>query len=259
MTALFKFLKAILENKRLLIELTKNDFKQKYVGNFLGIFWAIIQPLMTVLIFWFVFQVGFKSQPVENVPFILWLLSGILPWFFFAEAINSGTNTIFTNSFLVKKVVFQVSLLPIVPLLGALAVHLFFITFMFAIFISYGFQPEIYWLQVFYYLFCAFTLLIGMCWLTSSIIVFFKDMGQIVGILVQFGFWLTPIFWNINTIPKSYHWILNLNPVAYIINGYRDSMIHQTWFFERPALTIYFWAVTVFILIVGALTFKKLI
>ena len=71
---MFEFLKAVITNKQLLWSLTKNDFRQKYIGNFLGFFWAFIQPTATILIFWFVFQVGFKSQPVDNFPFILWLV-----------------------------------------------------------------------------------------------------------------------------------------------------------------------------------------
>ena len=101
------FLKAIFQNKALLWSLTKNDFKQKYLGNFLGVAWAFIQPTATIMIFWFVFQVGFKSQPVDDFPFILWLVAGMFPWFFFAEGLSTGTNSIVANSFLVKKVVFS--------------------------------------------------------------------------------------------------------------------------------------------------------
>lgn len=255
---MLNFLKAIFENKRILIELVKNDFKQKYIGNFLGMFWAFIQPTATIAIFWFVFQVGFKSQPVDNFPFILWLVVGMFPWFFFAEALTNGTNSVVANSFLVKKVVFRVSLLPIIPLLGAIMIHLFFVFFMYGMFIYYGYTPEVYWLQVYYYIFATVVLVLGISWLTSSIVVFFKDMGQLVGIVVQFGFWLTPIFWNISTIPQRYHWIIELNPVAYIIEGYRDSMIYHRWFWEDMSMTIYFWCVAIAIFVIGGLTFKKL-
>ena len=255
---MFKFLKAILENKRLLIELTKNDFKQKYVGNILGIFWAFIQPTAMIAIFWFVFQVGFKSAPVDNIEFILWLVAGMFPWFYFAEGLSSGTNAIIVNHFLVKKIVFRVSLLPLIPLLSAVSIHIFFIFFMFAMFLYYGHMPEIYWIQIFYYLFAVSVLLIGLSWFTSSIVIFFKDMGQLVAIVIQFGFWLTPIFWNITRVPEKYQWVINLNPVAYIIDGYRNSMIYHRWFWEDPGMTLYFWIVTGAIFVVGGLTFKKL-
>jgi len=255
---LFGFIKAIFQNRALLWSLTKNDFKQRYLGNILGIAWAFIQPTATVLIFWFVFQVGFKSQPVDDFPFILWLLAGMFPWFFFAEGLSSGTNSIIANSFLVKKVVFRISLLPIISLLSALAIHIFFIFFMFIMFIYYGYTPQWHWLQIFYYLFATTVLLLGLSWITSSVVVFFKDIGQFVTMIIQFGFWLTPIFWNMNMVPEKYHWIIELNPIVYIIEGYRNSMIYHTWFWEDISMTIYFWTVTLTIFIVGGLTFKKL-
>jgi len=255
---LFEFLKSIYKNRTLLWQLTKNDFKQKYLGNFLGVAWAFIQPTATIAIFWFVFQVGFKSKPVGDYPFILWLIAGMLPWFFFAETLATATNSILANNFLVKKVVFRVSLLPIISILTTLIVHLFFILFMFGMFIYYGYYPDIYWLQVFYYLFALIVLLLGLSWITSSVVVFFRDLGQIIAMVIQFGFWLTPIFWSIGMIPQKYHWLLKLNPIYYIIQGYRDSLINHKWFWEHPNMTIYYWIVTMAIFIVGSLIFKRL-
>ena len=255
---MFGFLKSIFQNRTLLWSLTKNDFKQRYLGNLLGVAWAFIQPTATVLIFWFVFQVGFKSQPVDDFPFILWLLAGMFPWFFFAEALSNGTNSIIANAFLVKKVVFRISLLPIISLLSALAIHIFFIFFMFAMFIYYGYSPEIYWIQIIYYLFATTVLLLGLSWITSSVVVFFKDIGQFVAMIIQFGFWLTPIFWSMKIVPEKYFWIIELNPMVYIIEGYRNSMIYHKWFWEDINMTIYFWSLTIVIFILGGLTFKKL-
>lgn len=252
------FLKAIFQSKTLLWSLTKNEFKQRYVGNFLGMLWAFIQPAAMIGIFWFVFQVGFKSKPVDNFPFILWLVAGMFPWFYFAEALSMGTNAIFSNAFLVKKVVFRVSLLPIIPILSALAIHIFFIFFMFAMFIYYGYSPEIYWIQLPYYVLASSILLLGLSWITSSIVIFFKDIGQLVAIIIQFGFWLTPIFWSLKMVPEKYHWIIELNPMVYIIDGYRNSMIYHHWFWEDISMMMYFWVITIFIFIVGAFTFRKL-
>ena len=255
---MFEFLKSIYKNRALLWQLTKNDFKQKYLGNFLGVAWAFIQPTATIAIFWFVFQVGFKSKPVGDYPFILWLIAGMLPWFFFAETLSTATNSILANNFLVKKVVFRVSLLPIISILTTLIVHLFFILFMFGMFIYYGYSPDIYWIQIFYYLFALIILLLGLSWITSSVVVFFRDLGQIIAMVIQFGFWLTPIFWSIGMIPQKYHWLLKLNPIYYIIQGYRDSLINHKWFWEHPVMTIYYWIVTIAIFIVGSLIFKRL-
>ncbi len=255
---MFGFLKDIFHNRVLLWSLTKHDFKQRYLGSFLGVLWAFIQPTATILVFWFVFQVGFKSQPVDNFPFILWLVVGMFPWFYFSEGLSTGTNSIMENSFLVKKVVFRVSLLPIIKLISALVIHLFFIFFMFAMFIYYGYSPDIYWIQIIYYLFAVSVLLLGLSWITSSIVVFFKDMGQLVAVIIQFGFWQTPIFWSMKMVPEKYYWIIELNPLVYIIEGYRNSMIYHKWFWEDMTRTIYFWSITLIIFILGGMTFKKL-
>lgn len=252
------FLKAIFENRTLLWTLTKNDFKQKYFGNLLGVAWAFILPAAMIAILWFVFQVGFKSPPKNNFPFILWLSSGMIPWFYFSEGLSNGTSSIFSNSFLVKKVVFRVSLLPIVSISTALVVHLFFVFLLFGMFLYYGYMPEIYWLQIIYYIFAASILLLGLSWLTSSILIFFKDMGQIVALIIQFGFWLTPIFWSLEMVPKQYHWIIKANPVHYIVEGYRDSMINHKWFWHDMSLMLYFWVITLCIFVLGAFTFKRL-
>ncbi len=255
---MFEFIRAILQNRRLLWSLTKNDFKQRYLGNILGISWAFIHPTATILIFWFVFQVGFKSQPVDNFPFILWLVAGMFPWFFFSEGLSNGTNSVMSNAFLVKKVVFRVSLLPIIPLLSALIIHLFFIFFMFGMFIYYGYMPQWHWVQIAYYLFAMCMLILGLSWITSSIVVFFRDVGQIIAMVIQFGFWLTPIFWSMKMVPQKYHWIIELNPMVYIIEGYRNSMIYHKWFWEDMHMTIYYWSVTAVVFVLGGLTFKKL-
>ncbi len=255
---MFHFLRSIWQSRKLLWKLTKNDFKQKYLGNLLGFFWAFIQPTATIAVFWFVFQVGFKSQPVDNFPFILWLVAGMFPWFYFAEGFSNGTNSILDNSFLVKKIVFRVSLLPVIKLTSAFVIHTFFMFFMFCMFIYYGYSPEIYWIQLIYYLFALTLLLLGLSWITSSIIVFFKDVGQFVAIIIQFGFWLTPIFWSMKLVPERYHSLIGLNPLVYIIEGYRNSMIYHKWFWEDMHMTLYYWAITLVIFIVGGLTFARL-
>ena len=253
-----RFLKDIYSSKRLLIGLVKNDFKSRYMGNYLGVLWAFVQPMVTILIFWFVFQVGFKSTPVDNFPFILWLLSGMVPWFFFADSLQSATQSVLSNSYLVKKVLFRVSLLPMIQIISALTVHIFFILFMFGMFLYYGYAPSVYWIQIIYYLFATIVLVLGISWMTSSIVVFFKDLGQIVAMIIQFGFWLTPIFWSIKILPEKYHDLIFYNPAYYLIEGYRDSLVYNIWFWEKPELTVQYWIITALFFFGGAVVFRKL-
>jgi ABC-type polysaccharide/polyol phosphate export permease len=252
------FLRDLYRNRALIVQLTVRDFKSRYLGSYLGLLWAFIQPVVTILIFWFVFEVGFKSAPVGDFPFILWLMAGIIPWFFIAETLMSGTGAVVENSYLVKKIVFRVSMLPVIKLLSALIVHLFFVIVIFIVFSVYHIFPGIHSLQVIYYGFSAIVLLLGLTWLTSSSMVFLKDVGQIVSMFTQFGFWLTPIFWSLQMVPPKYQIFLKLNPVYYITEGYRDSFVHNVWFWEHPIYTAYYWLFTGFVFVLGAVVFSRL-
>lgn len=244
--------------KNLVLNLALKDFKNKYTGSYLGILWAFIQPTIQILIFWFVFQVGFKSMPLENVPFILWLATAMVPWFFLSEAIINSSSSIVDNSFLVKKVVFKVSILPAVKIMSSLFVHFFFVFFLIAMFMFYEIYPTIYYIQIIYYLFASLILLLGISWITSSLVIFFKDIGQFIIMSMQFFFWLTPIFYPLKNIPEKYLYLFNFNPFFYITDGYRNTFIYNKWFWESPVQTTYFWIITLLFLIIGGFLFKKL-
>lgn len=254
----YKFILDLWRGRHLIIQLTRRDFVVRYLGSYIGLTWAFIHPLATLSIIWFVFEVGFKAPPVQDLPFILWLSAGIIPWFFIAEAMLSATQSIFEHSYLVKKVVFRVSILPIVKILSTFIIHCFLILVLLALFTAYGYYPSIYCLQIPYYAFCAFTTLVGLGWLACSLAVFLRDVTQIVTISVQFGFWLTPIFWALTHVSPSYRFLFKLNPFYYVIKGYRESFIYHKWFWQSPELTLYFWFVTTCLFFLGALVFRKL-
>ena len=246
-------------NKTLIWNLSKNDFKTKYAGSYLGIIWAFIQPIVTILVYWFVFGFGLKSSsPLEGVPFILWFMAGLVPWFFFQEALINATNCMLEYSYLVKKVLFKISILPIVKIISALFVHLVFIGFLFVVSSIYGFYPSKYTIQLIYYSFCTFFMALALSYATSAIILFFKDLGQIINIFLQIGMWMTPIMWSYTIMPKQFQWIVKLNPMYYIVEGYRDTFINHVWFFERYFETVYFWVIILGLFVIGAMIFKKL-
>jgi ABC-type polysaccharide/polyol phosphate export permease len=122
----------------------------------------------------------------------------------------------------------------------------------------YGNKPTVYWLQIPYYLLCSILLILGLSWLASALRVFIKDIGNFVTVVMQIGFWATPIFWSIDLVPEQYQFIIKLNPMAYIINGYRDTFINQAWFWENHLVTFYFWLLTMVILVTGIIVFKRL-
>lgn len=251
------------QNRQLIWKLSKNDFKTRYAGSYLGIVWAFVQPVITVLLYWFVFTVALPARAVAvkgdiQVPYILWLIAGIVPWFFFSEAWSNGTGALLEYNYLVKKVVFKISILPIIKIISALFVHVFFLAFTLILFSCYGYFPDLYTLQVFYYSACMFIFVLGLCYITCSIIIFFRDLGQIISILLQVGIWGTPILWNITTLPPKLRIVFKLNPMNYIVEGYRESLIDKVWFWENFYSTAYFWILTMCVFAFGAIIFKRL-
>ena len=132
---------------------------------------------------------------------------------------------------------------------------------MLVVFAVMGFYPDLYVLQVVYYSFCMVMFTAGLIYATSAVTVFFRDMKEVVAILLQIGMWVTPIMWNFESmqgIPKWAVLLLKLNPMYYIVSGYRDALINKTAFLEYPGLTLWFWGITLFILCAGTTMFKRL-
>ena len=248
------------QNRKLVLSLAKNDFKTKYAGSYLGIVRAFIQPIVTILVYWFVFSVGLKAGTVSDYPFVLYLVSGIVPWFFFQDALNGGTNALIEYNYLVKKVVFKISILPIVKIISALFVHVFFVAFALILCACYGYTPSLYTLQIIYYSVCTFLFVLGLVYATSAIVIFFRDLTQIISIFLQVGVWLTPIMWDINML-SSHPWLIKLfklNPMYYVVTGYRDSMLGHIGIWNHASWTIYFWVVTILLFGLGSVIFKRL-
>ena len=266
MKKLFLLPAELWQSRRLIWKLAKNDFKNRYAGSYLGRVWAFTQPVVTVLLYWFVFGHIMMADKKElltagvEAPYVLWLTAGLVPWFYFSEALNNGTTSLIEYSYLVKKVVFKISIIPIVKLIAALFTHLFFVCFMLVLYFIYGYKPEIYLIQILYYTFCMFMLVLALSYSTCAIVIFFRDLLQIINIALQVGMWATPILWNISYLDGNplLQRILKWNPVFYIVNGYRNAMFGRTWFWEDMGATVGFWVLTVLLFLIGAHIFRRL-
>ncbi len=249
-------------SRKLIKRLSINDFKKRYAGSYMGVVWALAQPVVTVCMYYVVFDVVFQSraQAVSDgveVPYVLFLTAGLVPWFFFSEALTNGTTSLLEYNYLVKKVLFKISILPIIKVIAAMFIHLFFIGVMLVIACIYGYYPNIYWLQLIYYIACEFVLVLSISYATCAIVVFFRDLLQIINIGLQLFQWATPILWNIAIVPDDYKWIIKLNPMTYIVEGYRNAIYGDTWFFEHFYSSTYFWIFVVAVFCVGSLIFKR--
>jgi len=257
-TFFFDFITLIIGRRYLIWELIKREVAAHYIGSRLGFVWTIVNPLVLILIFWFVFGFGLKAKPLNNVPFSIWLTAGMAPWFNFSEIWSRATNIVVANPHLVKKVRFPTSILPVATVGSALISHLIFLTLLFILLLGYK-VPVTFWvIQAVYYYLAMVILVLGLSWLTASINVFFRDMNQIVQLLLQVGFWGTPIFWDINIMPPTVQTILKINPIYYIVQGYRNSFIYGVPFWQDWKWGLYFWAVTALIVLSGAFIFRRL-
>lgn len=246
-------------NFSLIKKLVRNDLKSRYSGSVFGAVWAYIQPLVTILVFWYVFQFGFRNPPVENVPYILWLIGGYVPWTFFNDGVLSSANVFYEYSYLVKKMKFDTWVLPIIKVFSSLYIHLFFMVFIVGMYFLYGYTFQLSWISIVYYSACIAVLLIGNAYLLSSLAVFFKDISQLVSVILQVWFWLTPVFWYDEQMSAGVLAVLRCNPLYYIVSGYRDALIEGIGFWEEPiGSTLYFWAFSAVLILLGTRVYKKL-
>ncbi len=250
-------------NRELIWKLARNDFKKRYAGSTMGRVWAFIQPIVTVGMYYCIFGIIFPARAQlaasgVKAPYVVWLTAGLIPWFYFSEAIGGGTSALIEYNYLVKKVVFKISILPIIKVIAATFIHAFFVLLLLVLYFVFHFSPSLYLIQLIYYSFCMFFLALAISYSTCAIVAFFRDLSQIIGILLQVGMWATPIMWEIGVIPEKYRIIFKLNPVFYIINGYRSALFEKQWFFEDFYSTMFFWITAAIIFGIGALIFKRL-
>jgi lipopolysaccharide transport system permease protein/teichoic acid transport system permease protein len=254
------FLSSLYVLKYTIGQLVKRDFQNRYLASYIGLSWSFIQPVMSILVIWFALTYGLKIKTTDDggIPFIPWLICGMIPWFFISETINSSSMSLIEYSYLIKKTAFKVAIIPFIKIFSALIIHLFFIIIIAIFAMAYGFMPDIHWLQVIYLVFAALVLLTGLGWLFSAITVFVRDMTPIINVVISILFWATPIMWPYAKIGDQLRYLALLNPFFYIIEGYRYTFLEKQWMFQNIEMTIYFWCITIPIFITGALVFKKL-
>ncbi len=260
MSTFIEILKDHWQYRQQIFKLSISDLKKTYRGAALGWAWAIIKPAVTIFVYWFAFEIGLRAgKDVNGFPFFLWLIAGLIPWFYMNNMITSGTDSIRKYSYLVTKMKFPISTIPTFVSISKFIVHILLITITIGIFVLMGRMPTIYMLQLPFYMllnlifFTVFSLLSGLLASMS------KDFANLVKSFVTAIFWLSGIVWNINTI--SIPWLksfLMINPVTFLVEGYRNCFIHQTWFWEQPKRLMYFAVITLVMLILAVWTYKRL-
>lgn len=238
--------------------LSKIDLIKTYKGTRLGWFWAVFNPTFKILVYYFTLMVGLKSdKTVFGYPYFLWLICGIIPWFFIRDILNMGSECIRKYNYLVTKINFPVSIIPTFCTLSKFYLHMFLMIIVFAIFI-FTKSLTIYVLQLPIYILLMLIFFYFLCLLLSTLSAISKDFYNFVKAMVFAIFWLSGIIWDIAKMPIWVKYILYLNPVTFIVNGYRNCFIKHIWFFEEPTALLTFILLTIIVGFLSIFLYNRL-
>ncbi|MCA1021046.1 ABC transporter permease [Halobacillus litoralis] len=254
MIPVFKIFKEQVLHFPLIWRLALYDIKGKYQMHYLGILWQFINPLIQVCVYWFVFGVGLRQGgAVGDTPFIVFLLLGLIPWFFISPTIVQGSNSVYSKVNLVSKMKFPVSVLPSITIFSNFVNFLVMLAILGLVLFIYDINAGVYLLQIPYYMLCLITFLFSFTLLSSTISAIVRDYQLMVQSLMRMLFFLTPVFWSMDYFSSDIQRFIKLNPFAYIITGFRETFLGQGWFFDDWRYMFYFWSVTLLILVVGSM------
>ena len=213
-----------IDYRKQIFKLAGSDLRRTYRASALGWSWAIIKPLVTIFVYWFAFAIGLRrGGDIEGYPFVLWLISGIVPWFYMSEMLTLGTE----------------------------CMHLILMMITILIFVITGNELTIYLVQLPFYMLCNFLFFTGWAMFAAPIAAISTDFSNLVKSFVTAVFWLSGVLFQVDTMHKGLaHKFLMLNPVTFLCNGYRNCFIYHTWFFDQPKRLLYFavWLVVIYAL-----------
>lgn len=217
--------KQLYKYRELLKSNTKKEVRGKYKHSFLGVLWSFLNPLLQILVYAIVFPLILKNNQEHYVVF---LCCGLIPWNFFATAINKSASTMLENGNIIKKVYFPREILPISVVTSELINFVISTIIILAFVIFDGVKLTPYILYYPLIVIVQYLLILAISFIVSSITVYIRDIQHFIGVALQLFFYATPIVYAANTIPEEFSWILKYNPMTYIINGYRDIFLNQT-------------------------------
>ena len=224
------FLRKIYLQRGLIRSFVVRDLRSRYIGSFMGIFWSVIHPIVLLVSYAFVFSVIFGQRPLPDsgtTSFWLFLFCSILPWLFFQETLQRSSTIVIDNANLVTKTLFPTEILPLSVMLACVVNHLigFAILLLILVFAFGKISLLIFFLPIYFLCLMLFTL--GLSWLVSSLNVFVRDVSQVLTVILTFWFWFTPIFYSPERFPSNLRFLVQANPLAHVVTGYRDCLLRM--------------------------------
>ncbi len=238
-----------------LLFLIQNDLRSRFAGSRVGVLWALASPAVTIGIYWFVYTVALGGGQTEGVPYLQFLVTGILPWFFFAEGLNGAASCFPDYKFLVCKIRFRAEQLPLIRVGSAFCVHLGVLFLGVLALALWGVSPRWGQLWVLFWMAGGFLLVLALGRIFAIWYACVRDVGYALQVAIQLGFWLTPVFWSRQVLPDTLAKICLWNPAAVLVEGYRQALLFGT-LPEFPGILI-FWIEVLVFLGISALLMKK--
>ncbi len=231
----------------------KKDIRGKYKGSFLGVLWSFINPLLSVLVYAIVFSQIMRFD-IDN--YVIYLITGVLPWTFFTSSINMGMTSILYNASIIKKVYFPRSILPISSVSSCLVNFLIscLVILVFVLFSGIGITIHLLWLPLIALV--QYFLCLGIVFFLSAVEIFVRDLEHIINFVLSMAFYVTPILYKAEQVPKNLRFILKLNPMAYIIDAYRDIFYYGVMPDISSLLLVFL--VSIIVIMLGYKVFERL-
>lgn len=265
-----KYLTVLYDYRKTIHNVTIHKLKAQFSDQIMGLGWVIINPLVYILSFWLFFAVGVRqSGPINGYPFIMWLFPGILAYRQVSAYMTSAPSFIKKNKVLVKTIKFPVMTLPVIEILQQLYIHILVMVIMFVLYAvigysqtgSWEYMPSIYYINFIYYWFAMLVFGVGVSLILSPLGVLIKDIKPLMNAVMQPMFWLTPVLFsvdgNTNTELLLRKAAMLFNPLFFFVDGYRDTMVYNKFFFEQPMYDLYFWFLMFILYVVGFKVWTK--
>ena len=238
--------------------LSWRDIKVRYKQTTLGVLWAIIRPLLTMIIFTFVFGKVAKMEVQSVVPYSLIVFAGLLPWQFFSNSLTESSNSLVGNERLVTKVYFPRMIIPASSVITSFIDFLISFAILLVLFVVYQYLPSarIFWMPLFWIM--AFLASFGPGLYLTAMNVKYRDFRYIIPFIVQFGLFISPVGYTSAQIPEKYQALYALNPMTGVIDGFRWCIVKDA---PNPLLHYPFYislSVTLFFLILSVYQFRKM-
>lgn len=263
MKQIFQVLKEQVEHFHLIRRLSLFEIKSKNANNFLGSSWEILNPLIQIMVYWFVFsnvraQSGITLSNGTEIPYFYWLLSGFILWMFFQKAMIEGSNSIYTRLRIISKMSFPRSIVPSYVIFSHLYVHIVLVGIAIVLFNIGGFYVNIHYIELLYFIPATVFLVFSLSLITSTISVLVRDTHMLLNAVLRMFIYVSPVLWEIGKIGGILGDIVKLNPLYYLIEGYRAAFFGTEWYaIAHIEYTLYFWGVSILLFILGASIHNK--